>query len=93
MRTASKGACLSFRSSRIAFDSLPSLKRRSYCPVTPEEGSRRLSLLEGYPVLVLDGFAPILRSEHDVILAHSLCVRQALHLVCQNERLSKADTT
>ena len=40
------------------------------------------------PVLVVDDLSPILRCEHDVVLAHPLRVRQAVCLVCHDGRLS-----
>ena len=46
------------------------------------------NLPEGFPVLVIDHLSPILRSEHDVVLAHPLRVRQAVRLVCHGGRLS-----
>ena len=46
------------------------------------------NLPEGFPVLAIDHLSPILRSEHDVVLAHPLRVRQAVRLVCHGGRLS-----
>ncbi len=46
------------------------------------------NLPEGFPVLAIDHLSPILRSEHDVVLAHPLRVGQAVRLVCHGDRLS-----
>ena len=55
-------------------------------PLVPAQVAEYLA--QRIPVLAVYQFAPILRCEHDVVLAHPLRVRQAVCLVCQNGRLS-----
>ena len=41
-----------------------------------------------FPILMIDGFSSVFRTEHDVILAHPFGMRQTVCLVCHTSHLS-----